>query len=74
MADKYEIEIDGFELEVEIYQGDYKSKDFEIENLFDCTNDFIELENDIFALIMGDFEDDIKELIIDQMVAEREDF
>ena len=71
MAEKYEIEINGFELEVEIY-SDYESLDFSIENMFDITNNFEELENDIYEMILEDMEDDIKELIMIQILAERD--
>ena len=63
----FEIEIDGFELLVETH-NDYDSREIKIINLFDMDN--IELDQDFFEMIMEDWEEDMQELIIDQIVAD----
>lgn len=70
MKEIYEVEIDGFSLEVEIYTSDYTSLDFEIETMFDLDNDSKELDSEIFEMILEDNEDTIKELIETQIIEE----
>ena len=63
--DLFEVSIDGFDLQVQVYVEPW-SKEIEITELFDMDDN--ELEEEFYNLLMDDYYDEILSDIMDQLI------